>query len=440
MIFKFCRKDFKDEQASAQFEPDKIKAVVVSFEDGCAVNSGQILAQCLAESNMEIDFLYYEDSSPKTYLNLQQGNFFDLIDIGNDILKKTQADVVIWGYRQGMKVRLNFQRAQHYEKPTVPFFSVLNGLFLPMVYFQEENFPISMVLLIDAVILSLCKRSDNLNKVIDRLSRTNLPPELTDAELPYALNILSAVYMRAKAENLLDKDVQLLMRFLKRSYQLSQYQHDKICIGCVYAQFGELFSILAKQSEDKKFEYLQKTIESLRYCRKYFSRYNFPYDFGYYSYLLSQKHFEYWRQSNDIQALRDAVFYLRECEKIFTMVGFPLFWADIQKDLGYYLSLLGTYGKSDDILMLAVDNYRNRQKVCLKEYDPINWAKCEESVGNILYQVGKFHANEDYLAESVKSFARAADVYEEENEMQLLLQMRICQSKSEEEIMRLKGK
>lgn len=439
MFGRFWHTQTVKNNQEATSETKKLKVVIVSFEDNSPRNSGLVLFDELAKSEL-FETQYFDSQESKTFLNLQQGNFLDLFETGGLILRKTQADVLIWGIRQGSKIRLNFQNNQHYQKPEIPFFSLLNCMFWPISYFQEEKFPPEALTLISGAILTAAAETESLQQIVEQISRMAPPKGLSEGDMPYIMNMLAAIYMKAKSDNLEKSDADIVLNFLRKSRQLDSQRTDNLLMGNFYMQVGQLFMQIANFGEFKKFANLRKSIESFRYARKFFNRYNFPYDFGILSYYLSRQYFEFWRQTNDIQALRDAVFYLRECEKIFTANGFPQFWAEIQKDLGYNLSLLGSFGKNDEILMLAMENYKNRQKVFTKTADPFKWAQCEESIGNILYTIGKMHHNEEYLAKSAESFSAAAEIYEDLNLNSALKQMKICQSKSEEQIMRLKDK
>ena len=85
-------------------------------------------------------------------------------------------------------------------------------------------------------------------------------------------------------------------------------------------------------------------------------------------------------------------------------------------------------------------NYKNRQKVYIKEQKPLEWAKAEESIGNIFYNSGKKHDDEEYLEEAIKYYMRAAEIYENGKMSVELKQMQICIAKADEYIMQLNRK
>lgn len=439
MNLKFWQRQTTTQPPAETPQLSKIKVAIVSFDDDCPQNCGKIL-QNLLSSCPFLDVYFHEDTTSKNFLDFQQGCFFDLIETGHAIFKKTGADILVWGKRQGEQIRLIFHKKQHYEKPEIPFFSVLNNLVFPLSFFQTEEFSESALILIISALATAAGDQQNLNPIMERLSRSVAPKGLTEKEIPYVFLMLASVFVKSKAQHLTLSDAEIILKLLRQSYDFGKKAHDNLIMGCFYTQAGQLFALLSQKENRRHFTNLRKAIESLRYARKFFNRYNYPYDFGLQSYWLSKQYFEFWRQTNDIQALRDAVFYLRECEKIFTTISFPQLWGSIEKDLGYYLSLLGSYGKNDEILMTAVDCYKKSQKSFERNTQPQIWAQVEESVGSILYTIGKMHDQEEYLNEAIRSFAAAADVYENLSMISSLRQMRVCQSKAEEQIMRIQSK
>ena len=158
--------------------------------------------------------------------------------------------------------------------------------------------------------------------------------------------------------------------------------------------------------------YYRDAINYYRQAQKHLGKYNYAYDYGYISYKLSELFFNYWKQKNDIQALRDAVFQLREAEKIYTYALFPDFWATIQNRLGYLLSLLGSFTQSEEICELAIAGYKNSQKVISEKRDPLAWAKIQENIGEIYYRLGKENSDKDLLEEALEYFHDALYIFE----------------------------
>lgn len=103
--------------------------------------------------------------------------------------------------------------------------------------------------------------------------------------------------------------------------------------------------------------------------------------------------------------------------KIYTYALFPEFWAELQGRLGYLLSLLGSFTKSEEICELAIASYKNRQKVITERRDPLAWAKIQEEIGEIYYRLGKESADKDLLEEALEYFHDALYIFENsENE------------------------
>ena len=90
----------------------KFKVVVIEFSDNVESRSGEIIAKKLQQQE-GLEVSYFEDPFPKNFLNLDNRTLFDLIDKGLNIIDHTHADVLIWGYREGDKIRINFQNLVH---------------------------------------------------------------------------------------------------------------------------------------------------------------------------------------------------------------------------------------------------------------------------------------------------------------------------------------
>ena len=236
------------------------------------------------------------------------------------------------------------------------------------------------------------------------------------------------------------QDVKIISDLLATARKYQPVTKDVLLAGNIYANLGQVYQAAAENLAHHKYIFYKNAADCYRYAQKCFNRHSYPYDFGMLSYRLSKVYYGYWKQSSDVQALRDAVFHLREAEKIFTSVSMPYFWAAIQGNLGLYLSLLGLFSGNDEISMLAVDNYKNRQKIYTKEQWPLEWARAEESIGNIFYNSGKKHDDEEYLEEAIKYYAEAADIYENGRLSAELKQMQICMAKADEYIMQLNRK
>jgi len=106
------------------------------------------------------------------------------------------------------------------------------------------------------------------------------------------------------------------------------------------------------------------------------------------------------------------VFFLREAEKTYTQISFPELWSKIEGYLGFSLSLLGLFSKSDDISMLAIKSYKNKQQVYRRELYPVLWAKIQENIANVYYNIGKNSKDAHAYSEAIDYYKSALKVYE----------------------------
>lgn len=86
---------------------------------------------------------------------------------------------------------------------------------------------------------------------------------------------------------------------------------------------AQLYELALKQDLGGYWLLFREAITNYRTAQRYLDHYNYPYDFALISFKLSQLYFQYWKFSNDIQALRDAVYFLREAEKPTRRLLFP---------------------------------------------------------------------------------------------------------------------
>lgn len=440
MDLVFFKNIFKQSQKeNSQPVLEKIKLVIVAFDDNCLTNSGQILSEYLCKNPL-LDVSYYDEAMDKKFLNLESRNFFDFIDNGKKILKKTKSDVLIWGYREQEKIRLNFQICNQYENQTVPVFSILNALYLPLYYFQERKIFPSMLDLIFATILTALKKDKyigELSKAVNRINSSTPPNDLDLSYMPHILNLLALTYLNSVKDNLQRQDVKIVSQILKNAVSYQQKVGKNVLTGLIYANFGQLYQLATDFAIDGKYENVKLAIDCYTLSQKHFNRQIFPYDFGGVAYRLSKLYFEYWKYTSDIQALRDAVFHLREAQKIFTQILFPKLWAEIQKDLGLYLSMMGVFARSDEVAMLAKENFENYQKIYTKDNAPYEYAKAQENIGNIFFECGKIYNNEEYFEEACKYYLDASEIYANINNYSEYKQMQICITKIDEYLSRL---
>ena len=402
------------------------KIVVVEFSDNVESNSGETITRLLNEKE-GISASYYDAPFPKTFLNLESRTLFDLIDRGQALLDRTRADVLVWGYREGDKIRLNFQTEQQYENEDCAFVSLLDSLYVPAETFGSGNhLPYAVGNLIyGAVVSSLNAFSKEkkiqkrylLKKIISQLSKDDSAKSLSIDYLPYIMNFLGIIYLSYCYDNHQEKDFKIVKNLFDTALKHQDLIKNPIHLGCIYYHLGQLYDTATQNMLRRPTSYYRDAITFYRQAQKHLSKYNYPYDYGYISYKLSLLFFNYWKQKNDIQALRDAVFQLREAEKIYTYALFPEFWAELQGRLGYLLSLLGSFTKSEEICELAIASYKNRQKVITERRDPLAWAKIQEEIGEIYYRLGKESADKDLLEEALEYFHDALYIFENsENE------------------------
>jgi len=357
---------------------------------------------------------------PKGFLNLQGRNFFDFIDQGNRILAENNSDIVIWGYEESGKIRLNFQTPSQYVIPNELSFSLLDGLFVPLSYFADvSKFSASLLLMIYGIIVAAITPVTNeqkqhkpgiLKEIIQLLSADTSPKDLSREFMPFIMNMLGKIYLSNAQNNFQQKDVEIIESLLSAALKNTQYLHLPIYYGCIYNNLGQLYETAFGCLKENKAEYLKSAIKFYREAQKYMTR-NYPYDYGIIAYHLSRLHFEFWKKSDDLQALRDAVAQLREAEKVYTLAQFPQSWCHVEEKLGYYLCCLGSNIKSNEIMQLAVTAYQNQQKI-YGQYDfPKEWAKVQEEIGNVYYMLGKDNDDDNFMYEARNYYNSALEVH-----------------------------
>ena len=411
----------KEPQSLTAADLIDFKIVVVEFLDNVESNCGEIITRLL-DSKEGLSATYYDDPFPKTFLNLESRTLFDLIDRGQSIIERSRADVLVWGCREGDKIRLNFQTEQQYENEDQAFVSLLDSLYIPAAIFTADQ-PLPHAignLIYGAVISSInifskekqIQKRYLLKKIINQLSKDDSAKSLSIDYLPYIMNFLGIIYLSYSYDNHQEKDFKIVRNLFDTALKHQDLIKNPIHLGCIYYHLGQLYDSATQNMVHRPMSYYRDAITFYRQAQKHLSKYNYPYDYGYISYKLSELFFNYWKQKNDIQALRDAVFQLRESEKIYTYAQFPEFWADLQGRLGYLLSLLGSFTNSEEICELAIASYKNQQKVITERRDPLAWARIQEDIGEIYYRLGKEAADKDLLEEALEYFHDALYIFE----------------------------
>lgn len=406
----------KENLAEKQKNEKFLRVVITSFTDDCAVNSAEALLKVLKQCPF-FDVVYDNSAYNPEILSLESRNFYDLVDKGRVILKRSKAQVLVWGYKKDNLLRLNFQTPRQYEKTEPPSFSLLESLYLPFSYFQESSLPAQMARLICAGIISAAdddaypykkKRLEQLMRLIEQdRPPADLPPEV----LPYVQNLLGSIFISAK-ERMIEPEIKIAVELLEQALKNKNTNKDALLLGNIYTNFGQLYQRAAKEAGEYRETYCRQAVECRRAARKYFNKHVFPFDYGQQTFALSRLFFMFWRQTSDMQSLRDAVFYLRETEKIFSKTAFPFFWAEIQNDLGSYLSVLSALTENEEVMHKAVECYENRQKIYTKDFRPLIWAKVASDIGELYASFGRCLNDSAFLTEACSYFEEAEEIYE----------------------------
>ncbi len=414
---------FGKDTASKRLLPkvETLKIVVVEFAEYGNYGFGQAMARLL-QKNQYFNVRYFDEPFNKGFLNLQGRGFFDLVDAGNMILQKLNADVIVWGYQEEANIRLNFQTANVYSDWENVSCSILESLYIPAEYFEHISFFPEMLenLITGTIAAAISEQRIDLRHLKQKLLKNTITNFMTDSQSennnvmlsPYALNTTGLIYLSNTQRELTHKNFNTIKELLQNALSYKNQIMQNVHLGCIYKNLGQLYETALKQELGGYWQLFREAINNYRTAQKYLDHYNYPYDFAMISFKLSQLYFRYWKFSNDIQALRDAVHYLREAEQTYTEISFPELWSKIEGYLGFYLSLLGLFSKSNDISKLAIKSYKNKQTVYRKELYPVAWAKIQENIANVYYNIGKNAKDKTALAEAIDYYQSALKVYE----------------------------
>lgn len=397
------------------------KIVVVEFAENVESSAGEIFSALLRTQNY-FDVQYFNEPFSKGFLNLEGRTFFDFIDKGQAILEKTKADVLVWGCREGDKIRLNFQTLSQYEKNNTSFVSLLDSLYLPAFLFDgDKTFPRPILNLIFGAIVSCLNTPDKqtaiqqkylLKKIIKILSADSSAKNMGIEYIPYIMNFLALIYLSYCRNNNDEKEFKIVNKLLDAALSHKDLIKNQVHLGCIYNHYGQLHLTAVRNDVKNSIKHYKGAISYFQKAQKYLGKYVYPYDYGFIAFELSDLLYDFWRQKDDLQALRDSVFNLREAEKIFTYALFPEFWADIEGLLGQRLSVLGSITKNNAIAELSINAFKNQQKVVTEKRDPFSWAKIQENIGNIYYRLGRERDDKELLEESLEYFHDALYIFE----------------------------
>ncbi len=399
----------------------RFKVVIIEFADNVESSGGEVVAAELQGAE-GLEVVYFNEPFSKGFLDLESRNLFDFIDKGQTIMDKTGADVLLWGYREGEKLRLNFQNGKQYEKSAGSIISLLDSLYIPSEFINgEKSLPPAISSLIYGAIISAVNPADKecrihkkflLKKIIAKLSNDNSAKELKIDLMPFVMNFLGIIYLSYCCENDDEKDFKITQSLFETALKHQDLIKRPLHLGCIYYHLGQLYDYATRYMSRRPISYYKGAISYYQLAQKYLSKYAYPYDYGYICYNLSGLFFSYWRQKEDIQALRDSVFQLREAERIFTYALFPEFWSNIEGEIGRLLSLLGNITKSEEISELAISGFKNQQKVITEKRDPLAWAQIQEHIGEIYYRLGKNSDDKSFYEEALEYFHDALYIYE----------------------------
>ena len=441
MFRPFTSRKINKQDQPPQTEPQAIRVVITGVDQNETIPFKKVIAENLKAFDL-FSVAFENEQETENFLNLDNKNFFDFLDSGLKILSTHQADILIRIYHQKNNIRLNFQTANIYERNDVPFFSLLNSLYLPLSCFKQEKLPQAISTLIASTLVALNIEKDKrfealISHLVDILSKNKIPQEIEAEFVPHILNFLALNYLCARPNGLEKQDVQSLLNLLDFAFKHVLKNDDVLLKGHLLTTLGQMYQASIGGKKADAYILLQRAIESYKRAQKHFNRYVFPYDYGRLSLVLAKLYFQFFKLSDDGQTLRDAVFHLREAEKIFTFAAFPEKWAQIQKDLGIYLLLLSSRSNNEEIAELAVQSFKNVETVFEKQKYPEKFADMQIQIGNLYYYLGKNISNKEYLEKAADYYTEAFDVFAKLQKKDRLTEIESYLEKVDQEIMRL---
>lgn len=441
LFHKTPKQPINDDIAPA---PDtKFKIVVIDFQDNIESSSGENTSRIL-QSMPDFEVQFFDEPFNKSFLNLESRTLFDMIDKGQVILDKTGADILVWGCRENDRIRLNFQTNKQYEQNDYSFVSLLDSLYLPAHLFNTpENIPPAIKTLLHGTIISAISPSDStirvhrkylLKKDIALLSSDNSAKQLAINYMPFIMNFLGIIYLSCTFDSSKDDDFKITQNLFTTAIKHQDLIDSPLHLGCIYYHLGQLNDCAGQHQERHQSGYFRNAIANYRQAQRYLGKFTYPYDYGYICYKLSYLFFKYWKQKDDIQALRDSVSQLREVEKIFTPAQFPEFWAVIEGRLGYLLSLMGNITKNADINQLAINCYKNQQKILTEKRDPLSWADSQYRIGDLHFKIGIEQDNRDHFEDALECYHDSLYIYENIGKQNKIKQLLIAINQTNKEL------
>ena len=319
-------------------------------------------------------------------------------------------------------LRLNFQTGKQYEIEDKSFVTLLDSLYIPAAALENPAlFPPALLSLIFGAVLSALTPTDTesrvyrrylLKKTIYTLTQDNSAKQLSVEYLPYIMNFLGIIYLSYAYDQNDGRNFKTIHNLLNTALKHQDLITNPIHLGCIYYHIAQLYDSATVYTTRNPSGYFKGAISYYRQAQKYQSKYTYAYDYGYISYKLADLFFNYWKQTEDLQALRDAVFQLREAEKIYTYAVFPKFWAEIQGKLGQMLALLGSITKSTEISEVAITSYQKKKKIVSEKRNPLAWGRIQESIADIHYHLGQNGGGRSHFEEALEYYHDALYIYE----------------------------
>ena len=270
----------------------KFRVVVIDFLDNIESNGGENLARLLSTKE-GIAVGFYDEIFPKNFLNFESKTLFDLIDNGQSIIERTHADVIIWGYRENNRIRLNFQTAQQYEHPEGSYLSLLDSFYFPASFFENPaQFPPAILDVIYGAIISAIIPTNGaariqkkylLKKVIDKLSKDNSAKAVSVEYMPYIMNFLGIIYLSYAHDNKEEKDFKITKSLFETAIKHQDLISSPLHLGCIYYHLGQLYDNATYKMETRPIAYFKGAIEYYHQAQRYLGKYTYPYDYGYIS-------------------------------------------------------------------------------------------------------------------------------------------------------------
>jgi len=367
------------------------------------------------DARSDIEMAFVQSADNEIFSHFEEKNFFDFWDNGLTVLKKYQADVLLFLNFDEANVKIYFQTPKMYQRFDIPFFSAMNHLSLPLSYFEQHALPEQISALIRGILIALTYIKEEsfekkLSEILDLLSKTKTPDGIKAENLASVFNFLVLLYVANNRQALSEKETKLLLGLMQTAFKNTK-PDDTIMLGNLNAALGQVYTRAAFFEKANTPLLLEYALKSIRKARKYFNRYVFVYDYGRLSLVLSELYFKLYTLGDDNQTLRDAILCLKQARQIFTLSGQPFLWALIEDKLAKCLSLLSAKSNNKEIAYLAVESLKGKQKVYSKDYAPDMWAQTELEIGAIYDHLGQKLKDRSLLEEAFECYGRAYDIF-----------------------------